>query len=95
MSESEEISGLISEIEMGAEAEELLKHPLIIGFFSASEKHFLSEIKQTDLEQDLKRDDLFRKIQLVDWLKSFLEHHVVSGEMAKQKIEYINSEEDI
>ena len=83
-------SKLTDELLKGIEAKKFVNNPLWIEAIEALDTMLIKQLKENrflDLIDKNRRDDITRRMQLVDDLKCYFENTITAGEEAKTRLE--------
>ena len=86
-------SKLIEELKKGADAKRFVNNPLWIEAIGALDEMLIGQLKENrflDLIDKNRRDDITRRMQLVDDIKDYFENTITKGEEAKTRLEANN-----
>lgn len=77
---------LRKDAERAAQAEELLKHPLLVEAFTELEASYINGWKSTPARDTEAREKLWQAVQIVGKVRTHLEHIAANGAMAKHEL---------
>lgn len=86
-------ANLTKEFQKGSEAKKFVNNPLWIEAIDALDVMLIKQLKENrflDLIDKNRRDDITRRMQLVDDIKDYFENTITKGEEAKTRLEANN-----
>ena len=80
---------LISEVERGHKAQQLLNNEVLLEAFETLDKEFTTAWKNTSLDQGVERDRLYNLCQALNSLQSYLDSVAQNGRLAENQLNKI------
>ena len=80
---------LISEVERGRKAQQLLKNEVLQEAFETLDKEFTTAWKNTSLDQGVERDRLYNLCQALTSLQAYLDSVAQNGRLAENQLNKI------
>lgn len=77
---------LRTELARAGQAEELLKHPLLVEAFDVVEAFYIQAWKNSKLSESEGREKLWRVMQIIPLVKEHIQHVAANGAMAKHAL---------
>lgn len=78
---------LAHDVELGAEANSLLSNELFKMAFISIKADLVNGFEDTSSDQSSERDEIWRKLQSLNWLQDKLTNWVQSGKMSAKELE--------
>jgi hypothetical protein len=79
----------------GNEAKAILNNPLFIESFELVEKSFMKELTSTNYKDVETREELYRRIQVLNDVKNTLVKALTSGKVAEEKLSHLQRAKNI
>jgi len=75
-----------NELNRGRQASDLLNNPIYQEAFVVIKANLMTEFQKTKFRESKKRDEVWRKMQTVDWMEKHIKSVVNSGRIAELNI---------
>ena len=75
-----------NELNRGVLAEQVLNNPIYQEAFIAFRAQLMEGFRGTKFKQNAERDEIWRKMQTVDFLEEYLQEVMETGKMAKESL---------
>jgi len=75
-----------NEVNRGEQAESILENPIYQEAFLIIRARLMEEFQKTKFTQSDERDEVWRKMQSVDWMEKHFQQVITSGRISEQSI---------